>query len=1327
MYEIEVKVTNIVKILTKDLKIGSNNLNTIQINFTLPDEFSGLTVLAVFTNSEEKSYKKTVTDNKCLIPFEALKEGKVTLGVYAYSGDELIYSPIATTFIVEKGSYIANSEDENVFTPSDFDLWLEQANEMYLKITELTAGLDSKVQEVEEKLENGEFTPVKGVDYWTESDKTEIITDVTDKIKPELQSINTKIDTINNDIIDIDSDIHNINTELGNKLNENNANKFINNIEYNTKTATFTFTAYDNTQIQVDLPIESTVQDGGYDKETHELYLILVSGQEIRIPVTDLVDDYTGEETVTIQVLVSSDNKITANIKGGSISENLLDENVKAKLNKVVDLTPYYTKIEVNGLLENKVDKIEGMGLSQENFTTVLKEKLGSLSIELQQGSIKNVTYNAETGVISFIKNDNSKIDIDLPLELLVESGIYDEGNKQIVLTLANGNVINIPLSDLLDDLYTKSEVDAMVSKLENENEYQNQIIDQFQKEFEEGTAEGENIHITDSAELPMVLEPHGNLKQEVIEAVEGSTVEGENITVTDVDTTKEFNLNYLGNSKQEQREGYNKLNFKKWIDSGIAVKNGTLNNYNEKEITLTTTENDCFIDTLSDSSVPSYNQEIIEKYGSPINKTQYSLSCLKNNNSNSRLIVTFFDEAYNYLGIKESQATNLRHIYNFEVLENTKYITYRFGLLNNDVGTQVTFSEMMLLEGTYTEETLPKFEKFGKTPSIEFKSPVENVKGDINIELGNVDNTLTQAYTLHLGDLELNGIGDIRDSFVVELEDYFSSEKVIKKLYKKEIFEPEQLFTGNENWVLYNNPAGNQIDVNRFYISKNTTGLQTTDMNIISNKIKNTIASNAWTSNEECIAQSSSQIILLINKEIALDVESLKQFLIENNISYICRKDEELIDLTNDYPELVQDIENIINNSELYEGVTNIITSGNLVIELDYNYITPSPSTKRPSEIHYVEGNNEIEIRNKNYFTLENKIRKSGISQSGINFEIDKNKVKINGTTTIFGNMTLDENQLLFYLQPGKYIISCNKSGSYNVGTGDCAFYIRKSISPLISLFSVTHYNNYTLSSVVEVEEKTPIYFNSFSNLAGQVFTDFEIEFQIERIEQESDEATEIIEPQSQNLSLTLPDDIKLYGKEDGFVYLTDGSDGEGWYVYNEWGEFIVTGNESETDFILESSGRFLVKNTILPNLLKNSSNDNLTGAFCNQFTELTANQTSTKNEGFSVDSGGNLNFYSKEYAGDLEAFKEIIRNNNIKVIAPLQTPTYTKITDDTLITQLEALKKVFSYYPVTNVDSVSENAPIYFNVDYLKSNKITLKVIQEQIEDIKQQISNT
>lgn len=44
-----------------------------------------------------------------------------------------------------------------------------------------------------------------------------------------------------------------------------------------------------------------------------------------------------------------------------------------------IDLTEYYKKSEVDNLLNGKVDKIEGKGLSTEDFTTELKNRLNSL------------------------------------------------------------------------------------------------------------------------------------------------------------------------------------------------------------------------------------------------------------------------------------------------------------------------------------------------------------------------------------------------------------------------------------------------------------------------------------------------------------------------------------------------------------------------------------------------------------------------------------------------------------------------------------------------------------------------------------------------------------------------------------------------------------------------------------------------------------------------------------------------------------------------------------------------------------------------------------
>lgn len=44
-----------------------------------------------------------------------------------------------------------------------------------------------------------------------------------------------------------------------------------------------------------------------------------------------------------------------------------------------IDLTDYYKKSEVDNLLDGKVDKVEGKGLSTEDFTTELKNRLNSL------------------------------------------------------------------------------------------------------------------------------------------------------------------------------------------------------------------------------------------------------------------------------------------------------------------------------------------------------------------------------------------------------------------------------------------------------------------------------------------------------------------------------------------------------------------------------------------------------------------------------------------------------------------------------------------------------------------------------------------------------------------------------------------------------------------------------------------------------------------------------------------------------------------------------------------------------------------------------------
>ena len=86
--------------------------------------------------------------------------------------------------------------------------------------------------------------------------------------------------------------------------------------------------------------------------------------------------------------------------------------------------------------------------------------------------SYSDVTYVPSTGILTFTTNSGTTKDIDLPLELLIEYGTYDSATKKIILTLANGDTIEIPVGDLISDIYTKSEVNALLIQKANQADF---------------------------------------------------------------------------------------------------------------------------------------------------------------------------------------------------------------------------------------------------------------------------------------------------------------------------------------------------------------------------------------------------------------------------------------------------------------------------------------------------------------------------------------------------------------------------------------------------------------------------------------------------------------------------------------------------------------------------------------------------------------------------------------------------------------------------------------------------------------------------------------
>lgn len=91
--------------------------------------------------------------------------------------------------------------------------------------------------------------------------------------------------------------------------------------------------------------------------------------------------------------------------------------------------------------LNRKVDKVEGKGLSTEDFTTEEKEKLAALG-ECVQADWKQTDETA----MDFIKNKPYEETEDDALELLMEMGVLEATTNEegFVLTDENNNILTI-------------------------------------------------------------------------------------------------------------------------------------------------------------------------------------------------------------------------------------------------------------------------------------------------------------------------------------------------------------------------------------------------------------------------------------------------------------------------------------------------------------------------------------------------------------------------------------------------------------------------------------------------------------------------------------------------------------------------------------------------------------------------------------------------------------------------------------------------------------------------------------------------------------------
>lgn len=138
-----------------------------------------------------------------------------------------------------------------------------------------------------------------------------------------------------------------------------------------------------------------------------------------------------------------------------------IDGKVLSK-DSTLDELGIYDKISIDGFLDNKVDKVEGKDLSDNNFSDELKEKLEGV----ETGANANVQadWNEEDSTVdSFIKNKPELFSGDYKDLINKPINLSDFNNDSDFITSLTNNLKNYYLKT---ETYTQSEIDSKIGAI---------------------------------------------------------------------------------------------------------------------------------------------------------------------------------------------------------------------------------------------------------------------------------------------------------------------------------------------------------------------------------------------------------------------------------------------------------------------------------------------------------------------------------------------------------------------------------------------------------------------------------------------------------------------------------------------------------------------------------------------------------------------------------------------------------------------------------------------------------------------------------------------
>ena len=200
------------------------------------------------------------------------------------------------------------------------------------------------------------------------------------------------------------------------------------------------------------LPSDETISEAQYDA-------VLGAVGGVITGETPIVFDSVSGETVP-EAITRVDDKADAHIARIDNPHTVTKAQVGlGNVNDTSDLEkPVSTAQGVAiAAVQAEVDAAELRLDSAEGRLDVIEPALVTAELDIDNLEVANMfksaSFNATNGVVTFTRYDDTTVTIDLPTELIVSSGYYDEDTKSIVLVLTTGAEITIPVEDVFTEI----------------------------------------------------------------------------------------------------------------------------------------------------------------------------------------------------------------------------------------------------------------------------------------------------------------------------------------------------------------------------------------------------------------------------------------------------------------------------------------------------------------------------------------------------------------------------------------------------------------------------------------------------------------------------------------------------------------------------------------------------------------------------------------------------------------------------------------------------------------------------------------------------------